>query len=67
MTVYRVIKKVKQLLKTCLDSVPSTDWKTIIQILIHAYRNKLFFNQSIFGANKNMYEKLRSNTVFNFE
>jgi hypothetical protein len=67
MTIYRVIKKVKQLYSTCSNFVPSTDWKDITKILINAYRNKIFFNQSIFGANKNMFEKLRANTTFNFE
>ena len=46
---------------------PSIDWKAVRQVLVAAYSNKIFFNQSVFGGSTNQYEKIRSNTTFNFD
>jgi hypothetical protein len=51
--------KAKQLLKTCINNVPSSNWEDVVTHLLMAYRNKVFFNQSIFGGNKANYEKIR--------
>ena len=63
--VYRMMLKAKQLLKTCIDNVPSSNWGDIVSVLLSAYRNKVFFNQSVFGGNKANYEKIRKG-IFNF-
>lgn len=63
----RVLGKACQLLKHCTNYVPNTDWNKIIGILLLCYRNKIFFNQSIFGGNKNFYEKCRAYAVFDYE
>lgn len=39
----------------------------IIGILLVCYRNKIFFNQSLFGGNKNLYEKCRVDAIFDYE
>jgi hypothetical protein len=59
--------KVKDLLKTAPNSVFSTNWSDVLSVLSISYRNKIFFNQSHFGANKNAFEKIRNGYIFNFE
>lgn len=63
----RVLGKACQLLKQCTNYVPNTNWNKIIEILLICYRNKIFFNQSLFGGNKNFYEKCRPGVVFDYE
>ncbi len=58
--------RVKQLFRNCNNSVPSTDWNEVVKALVTAYSNKVFFNQSLFGGNKNTFDKLRKNALFNF-
>jgi hypothetical protein len=36
-------------------------------VLVSAYSNKIFFNQSIFGGSISQYEKIRKNAIFNFD
>jgi len=66
-TIYRVILRVKNLLKTCQNNIISTNWKDVIDVISLTYRNKIFFNQSNFGGNKNTFEKTRDGFVFDFE
>jgi hypothetical protein len=64
---FRVFSKANQLLKKCINYVPSTNWSDIMNILLSCYRNKVFFNQSLFGGNKSLYEKYRKEVIFDYE
>ena len=50
--IYRVMLRVKNLLKTCQTTVISTNWQDVISTLKRTYRNKIFFNQSLYGGPK---------------
>jgi hypothetical protein len=64
---FRVLSKANQLLKKCINYVPSTNWNDIMNTLLSCYRNKVFFNQSLFGGNKSLYEKYRKEVTFDYE
>lgn len=53
--VCRIMIKAKQLFRTCSNFVPETDWNKIVKILVDSFGNRLFFNQSTFGGNKNTF------------
>lgn len=67
-TMVRIIFKIIDIKKHISNSVPpSVDWKAVQNVLISAYSNKLFFNQSVFGGSISQYEKIRNNTIFSFD
>jgi hypothetical protein len=67
-TIVRIIFKVIQITKLMpFSAPPSTDWEAVKRVLVSAYRNKIFFNQSIFGGSISQYEKISKNTIFNFD
>lgn len=53
----KILIKTKQLLVASSNNLlaPSNKWNDILAILVSVYRNKLFFNQSVFGGNKKKY------------
>lgn len=67
-TIVRIIHKIITIKKHLAISVPpSVDWAAVKKVLVSAYHIKIFFNQSIFGGSINQYEKVRQNTIFNFD
>jgi len=60
--IVRVMKKAKDLLKICQSSVTISNWAAMVSTLLSAYKNKIFFNQAVFGGNKLNYEKTRKET-----
>ena len=65
----KIMVKTKQLLTANNNNVPapSSQWDLIMEIFKGAYKNRLFFNRSLFGGNKTKYEKIRSKVEFNYE
>lgn len=63
------MKKTKELLKANKDNMaaPVNEWETILKIFLRSYSNSIFFNQSLFGGCKNLFEKLRNHAEFNYE
>lgn len=50
----RIMVKTKQLLRADGNnmSAPSNRWDDIVDIFTEVYKNKIFFNQSLFGGSK---------------
>jgi len=53
--IVRVMRKVKDLLKISQNNVTVSDWSVMVTTLLSSYKNKIFFNQSVFGGNKANY------------
>ena len=62
----KIMKKTNELL-IYLDGRLNPDFNVVLNIMIKSYRNKIFINQSIFGGNKKIYEKVTSSKTFNFD
>mgnify|MGYP000666357745 CR=1 FL=1 len=50
----KIMKQTKQILVSCNNNVPApaSRWDTILNIFMTSYKNKIFFNQSLFGGKK---------------
>ena len=67
-TIVRIVYKIIELKRKVSNSLPpSIDWTAVRKVLVSSYSNKIFFNQSVFGGNISQYEKIRNNTIFNFD
>ena len=65
----KIMIKTKQLLKGSNNNVPAPNnrWPEIMSSFMVAYNNRLFFNQALFGGNKNSYDKVREGRQICYE
>jgi len=61
--------KCKQLMAASSSNLlaASSEWDKIVSIMAVTYKNKVFFNQSLFGGNNRLYEKITRNLLVNYE
>ena len=61
--------KAKQLMSASSSTLVASgsEWNKVLRIMTAAYQNKVFFNHSLFGGDKKLYEKVRGDLLLSYD